>query len=236
MRQTVTGRFRTWDDARHAQDVLMLQGFAADDIELPAHASGVLAGIERLVSSFFASSDPYTAGTGEPGAAPSAAAPGDAVVLAVHVSDDAHADRVRATLSAERALDIATRGDAWNWPSHDDAGARERSAIDELGLGDLAAAVRRRATSGPSSATADEASVRRSAVGPIEGAGTGQPASTSAAVASASAPGAGAVMGNRVEVPGAPEATRPAKDAAPQIPDEFLEYEDDTPAHHRTLH
>jgi hypothetical protein len=61
---------------------------------------------------------------------------------------------------------------------------------------------------------------------------------------SASAPGAGAVMGaHHVDVPAAPEATRPAAGVAPQIPDEFLEYEEDIPAHHkdvpgqtRTLH
>jgi hypothetical protein len=238
MRQTVTGRFRTWEDARHAQDVLMHNGFAAGDIEFPAHAPGVLAGIDRIVASFLAT-DLRGGGTRGPGAAPSA--PGDTVLLAVHVLDDEHASLARATLDAEHALEIGTRNTPWSWAPHDDGETREHSAIDELGLATLAAAVRRRATaiahSAPHSApqSATQSTARAGAANPA-----GQPAETTEAVAtvlaSASAPGAGAVMGGHVEVPSAPVATQPAKDAAPQIPDEFLEYEDDTPAHHRTLH
>jgi hypothetical protein len=244
MRQTVTGRFKTWDDARHAQDVLMAKGFAAGDIELPAHTQGVLAGLERLMASFFAA-DPLAGGTGTGPAEASPLAPGDTVLLAVHVADDGHAEFARATLAEARAIEVTTRGDPWNWATRDDAATRERSAIDELGLADLATAVRRRAAAA-SSATGTAQARKAAANAQAEAAAHAARAAAataessqrhrSDAVASASAPGAGAVMSRGVEVPAAPEATQPAKGAAPQIPDEFLEYEDDTPAHHRTLH
>ncbi|MFP6561289.1 hypothetical protein WJ542_23725 [Paraburkholderia sp. B3] len=141
MRQTVTGRFRTWDDARHAQDVLLHQGFAAGDIELPAHAPGVLAGIERLMASFFATEHRV-------GGAPHTL--DDKVLLAVHVMDDAHAELACATLGAEHAVEVAIRTDPWSWATPDESPARERSALDELGLADLATAVWRRTMTQPS--------------------------------------------------------------------------------------
>jgi len=55
--------------------------------------------------------------------------------------------------------------------------------------------------------------------------------------AATTAPDANPLTKNpHIEVAGAPEAIRPAENAAPLIPDEFLEYEDDTPLHPRTLH
>lgn len=240
MRQTVTGRFRSWDDARHAQDVLLHQGFAMSDIELPAHVPGVLAGIERLVTSFFA------ADHREGGASHAA---GERVLLAIHVADDAHAELACATLGAEHAVEVAMRTDPRSWATPEASPTREHSALDELGLADLATAVWRR-TMTPPHAEQDAPHQPGPAAGATE---AGPPAGTAespapGALAAASAPGAGAVMGQpvgqpvdhpasrAVEVPGAPVATQPAKDVAPQIPDEFLEYEDDTPAHHRTLH
>ncbi|MBV8261844.1 MAG: hypothetical protein JO239_13080, partial [Paraburkholderia sp.] len=53
MKHIVTGVFQTYDEARHAQAALLQRGFAASDIDLPARTEGVLAGIERLVGSFF---------------------------------------------------------------------------------------------------------------------------------------------------------------------------------------
>ena len=232
MRQTVTGRFKTWNDAVHAQDALILKGFAASDIELPAHSPSVLAGIERLVTSFFAS-DPAARGTHDAEHEPMA--PGDMVLVGVHVADKDHATLARDTLRAEHAVDVAMRGAGWAWATSDAPGVREHSALDELGLAGLADAVRRlgAAASSPAQTAQPE---KAASTGP--GSGTGNPGNDAEAtvLTSASAPGAGAVMGHHVDVPGAPEATRPARDAAPQIPDEFLEYEDDTPAHHRTLH
>jgi hypothetical protein len=229
MRQTVTGRFKTWNDAVHAQDVLMLKGFAASDIELPANSPSVLAGIERLIASFFAG-DPLarTPGTQDAGHTPTAA--GDMVLVGVHVSDEDHAALARDTLRQEHALDVATRGAGWGWVTPDAPGAREHSVLDELGLAGFADAVRQRVATGSSQTHAAERAAASGA--------SGNPGNEAEAtvLTSASAAGAGAVMGHHVEAPGAPEATRQAVDAAPQIPDEFLEYEDDTPAHHRTLH
>jgi hypothetical protein len=243
MRQTVTGRFKTWEDAWHAQDVLMLNGFAAADIELPAQTPGMLAGIERIMGGFF-TADPLTGGA--PGTGPATYAPGDTVLLAVHVLDDDHASLARATLDSENALEIGTRNTPWNWAMHDDDAPREHSAIDELGLAHLAAVVRRRATAVAHAATqaathaatqaAGHAADRPARASEAKPAAAPEATATATVLASASAPGAGAVTGGHVEVPGAPVATQPSRDAAPQIPDEFLEYEDDTPAHHRTLH
>lgn len=231
MRQTVTGRFKSWNEAVHAQNVLMLRGFAASDIELPAHSPSVLAGIERLISSFF-SGDPLARGAQDTEHAPMAA--GDMVQVGVHVFDEDHAVLARDTLREEHALDIVIRGPGWGWGAQSAPAAREHSALEELGLAGFADAVRQRvaAASSPSSAGGREA-----AAGSVAS-GSGKPGNEAEAtvLTSASAPGAGAVMGHRVDVPGAPEATRPTQDAAPQIPDEFLEYEDDTPSHHRTLH
>lgn len=230
MRQTVTGRFKTWNDAVHAQDALMLRGFAASDIELPVHSPSVLAGIERLISSFFAS-DPLARGTQDTEHAPTA--PGDMVQVGVHVFDEDHAELARDTLRQEHALDVATRGAGWGWVTHDAPAAREHSALDELGLSGFADAVRQRVATGSSPTHAPDAGTAASS-------GSGHPGNEAEAtvLTSASAAGAGAVMGHHVEAHGTPEAAAPAKnaDAAPQIPDEYLEYEDDTPAHHRTLH
>jgi hypothetical protein len=234
MRQTVTGRFKSWNEAVHAQNVLMLKGFAASDIELPAHSPSVLAGIERLISSFF-SRDPLARGTQDAEHAPMAL--GDMVQLGVHVFDEDHAVLARDTLRDEHALDVAIRGPGWPWGTQDTPGAREHSALEELGLAGFADAVRQRvaAASSPSPAAGRETAAS-STSSPTAGSGKPGNEAEATVLTSASAPGAGAVMGHRIDVPGAPEATRPAENAAPQIPDEFLEYEDDTPAHHRTLH
>jgi hypothetical protein len=225
MRQTVTGRFKTWNDAVHAHDALVLKGFAASDIELPAHSPGVLAGIERLVTSFFAR-DPLARGTHD--AEPASMEPGDMVLIDVHVSDEDHATLARATLREEHAVDVAMRGAGWTWATHDAPGVREHSALEELGLAGLADAVRRRVA---------DVSVQMHTTQAEKAASSGTGPESPGDDAGAAAPtSASAVTSHHVDVPGAPEATRPARNAAPQIPDEFLEYEDDTPAHHRTLH
>ncbi|WP_042271979.1 hypothetical protein [Paraburkholderia heleia] len=231
MKQTVTGVFQTYDEARHAQDALLQRGFAAGDIDLPARSEGVLAGIERLVGSLFSSTgDLRRATETQTGMTPP---PGEAVRIGVHVSDEAHANLAYETLREEHATEVALRGTPWAWPAADRPVAREHSALDELGLSEFADAMRRRAaqTQGareqaPASSSVDPA------VEPM------RPTSEAEAtvLTSASAPGAGAVMGaHHVDVPGAPEATRPAAGVAPQIPDEFLEYEEDTPEHHKDM-
>jgi hypothetical protein len=246
MKQTVTARFNTWDEALHAQTALVMNGFAAGDIELPVQTPSVLAGIERLVASFF-TSDLRRSTTVEP-----ERAPGEPVVLGVHVDDAAHAALAEATLLQEHAVDVAVRDEgsgAWAWGPDASSGTREHSLIDELGLTGLADAMRRHAATPPAAVSPVSPTSPASPTSPITAAER-EPLATPGAVApgneaeatvltSASAPGAGAVMGHHVEhveTPSAPEAVQPAKDAAPQIPDEFLEYEDDTPVHRRTLH
>jgi hypothetical protein len=229
MKQTVTGLFKTYDDARHAQEALLQRGFAAGDIDLPAHTEGVLAGIERLVTSFFsATGDARRTTETQSGLTPP---PDEAVRIGVHVSDEAHADLACETLRAEHATEVALRGSPWAWPATDRPVAREHSALDELGLSEFADAMRRRAAQAgeahepgqqPAPATAEQARPTSEAEATV--------------LTSASAPGAGAVMGtHHVDVPTAPEATRPAAGAAPQIPDEFLEYEEDIPEHHKDM-
>lgn len=227
MKQTVTGLFKTYDEARHAQDALLQRGFAASDIDLPAHTEGVLAGIERLVTSFFSS----TGDVRRPPDTPSGMTPppGETVRIGVHVSDEAHADLACETLREEHATEVALRGSPWAWPATERPVAREHSALDELGLADIAEAMRRRTPPAEAVPTpAQEAAPAMSTRPTSEAEAT--------VLTSASAPGAGAVMGaHHVDVPAAPEATRPAAGAAPQIPDEFLEYEEDTPEHHKDM-
>ncbi|MEX3967183.1 hypothetical protein AB4Y42_33990 [Paraburkholderia sp. EG286B] len=231
MKQTVTGVFQTYDEARHAQDALLQRGFAAGDIDLPARTEGVLAGIERLVGSFFSSTgDARRTTEVQTGMTPP---PGKAVRIGVHVSDEAHANLAYETLREEHATEVALRGTPWAWPATDRPVAREHSALDELGLSEFADAMRRRAAQ-------TEAARERGSVAPTVEPTVEPVRPTSEAEAtvltSASAPGAGAVMGaHHVDVPGAPEATRPAAGVAPQIPDEFLEYEEDTPEHHKDM-
>ncbi|WP_395064158.1 hypothetical protein [Paraburkholderia silvatlantica] len=235
MKQTVTGVFQTYDEARHAQDALLQRGFAAGDIDLPARSEGVLAGIERLVGSFFSSTGDLRRTTEtQTGMTPP---PGEAVRIGVHVSDEAHANLAYETLREEHATEVALRGVPWAWPATDRPVAREHSALDELGLSEFADAMHRRAAQ--TQAARERASANPGVEPAVEPAVEPmRPTSEAEAtvLTSASAPGAGAVMGaHRVDVPGAPEATRPAAGVAPRIPDEFLEYEEDTPEHHKDM-
>jgi hypothetical protein len=241
MRQTVTGLFETYDAAQHAQQALLQRGFPASDIELPVHEAGVLAGIERLVSSFFSTTGDVRANSGavpEPAPhAPGATTPEGNVLIGVRVSDEAHADLARETLRDEHALEVAIRGGSWTWASADaDPVVREHSALEELGLAGIADAMRRRTTPAaaepmpPTAASAEHMAAER----PLNEA-------EATVLSSASAPGAGAVMGSPaaasqehtrvVDVPGAPQATQASSTSAPRIPDEFIEYEEDSHDH-----
>jgi len=227
MKHTVTGLFKTYDEARHAQEALLQRGFAASDIELPAHTEGVLAGIERLVTSFFSTTgDARRTTEAQSGMTPP---PGEAVRIGVHVSDEAHADLARETLRGEHAMEVALRGSPWAWPATNRPVAREHSALDELGLADIAEAMRRRTTQPAETQEAAREAAPAAPTRPTSEAET-------TVLTSASVPGAGAVMGApHVDVPAAPEATRPTAGVAPQIPDEFLEYEEDSPEHHKDM-
>lgn len=237
MKQTVTGLFETYDKAQHAQQALLQCGFAASDIELPVHESGVLAGIERLVAGFFSSTGDVRANVGVP---PEPVTPAGNVLIGVRVADEAHADLACNTLRGEHALEVAVRGGNWTWPATDaDPVARERSALDELGLANLAEAMRRRVAQPEQGEVKDvQAGTAAEPVRSSAEAATRPVNEAEATVlASASAPGAGAVMGTPagathvVDVPTAPQATQPAGAAAPRIPDEFIEYEEDSHDH-----
>lgn len=243
MRQTVTGLFQTYDAAQQAQRALLQRGFAASDIELPVHEAGVLAGIERLVSSFFSTTGDVRANAGAvpepaphaPGAAPT---PEGNVLIGVRVSDEARADLARETLRDEHALEVAIRGGSWTWASADaDPVVREHSALEELGLAGIAEAMRRRSAPGEVAEP-----MPPTAVSPEHMAAEGRAVNAAEAtvLASASAPGAGAIMGTpaaaqephiSVEVPGAPQATPATSTSAARIPDEFIEYEEDSHDH-----
>lgn len=244
MRQTVTGLFETYDAAQHAQQALLQRGFPASDIELPVHEAGVLAGIERLVSSFFTTTGDVRANAGAmPESAPhargAAPTPEGNVLIGVRVSDEAHADLARETLRDEHALEVAIRGGNWTWASASadaDPVVREHSALEELGLAGIAGAMRRR----PAPADAAEP-MAPMAASPEHMAAEGRPVNEAEAtvLASASAPGAGAVMGSpvaarethaNIDVPGAPQPTQTST-GAPRIPDEFIEYEEDSHDH-----
>ncbi|MDR3098362.1 MAG: hypothetical protein LBV73_14985 [Paraburkholderia sp.] len=244
MKQTVTGLFETYDQARHAQEALLQCGFPASDIELPVHESGVLAGIERLVAGFFSTTGDVRASAGAP---PEPVAPAGNVLIGVRVADEAHADLARDTLRGKDALEVAVRGGNWTWAATDaDPVAREHSALDELGLVNLADAMRRRtAPAAEDEARSDQSGSASEAAHSSAGT-TAQPAqparpvseAEATALASASAPGAGAIMGAMgapaavyVDVPAAPQATQPTGAAAPRIPDEFIEYEEDSHDH-----
>ncbi|CAB3806857.1 hypothetical protein LMG28688_06424 [Paraburkholderia caffeinitolerans] len=232
MKQTVTGLFETIDQAQHAQEALLQCGFHASDIELPVHESGVLAGIERLVGSFFSSTGD---GRSNPGASPEPVRPSGNVLIGVRVADEAHADLASNTLRGNDALEVAVRGGNWTWAATDaDPVAREHSALDELGLANLADAMHRRLAQAADDNASD---VQPGGASDAAQGATDTPAQPSRPVndaeatvlASASAPGAGAVMG--APAPRATQPTQPAEVAAPRIPDEFIEYEEDSHDH-----
>ncbi|QGZ63832.1 hypothetical protein [Paraburkholderia acidisoli] len=258
MKQTVTGLFKSYDEALHAQAALLQRGFAASEIDLPAQNEGVLAGIERLVTSFFSTTGDVRQTTAEQQG--EATPPlGESVRIGVHVDDEVHAELAAETLRAEHALEVARRGAPWTWPAAStdhpavpDA-QREHSALDELGLGDIADAMRRRAHAAATPPTEATASTVTPAATPVvDTINPVDPLNEAEAtvLTAASAPGAGAVMGVHhvevvdapvveapvVNVPAAPEAKAPAQGVAPQIPNEFLEFEEASSEPHPEPH
>ena len=114
MRHTVIGLFNTYADAEAARDTLVQTGFARDTIELQANAepsvgsateevagSGVLANIERFLSSLFASGPraPETARYTE-------AVRRGAVLVVIDAASESHAALARNTLTRLGATDI----------------------------------------------------------------------------------------------------------------------------------
>lgn len=280
MRHTVIGLFATYAQAESARNMLVQTGFASTDIELqanpetPADAAaaqspGVIANIERFLSSLFATSGPT---------APEAERYTDAVrrgavLVAVNAASESHAELARNSLSKLGAIEVSERA-ADAEPLTPEA-RREHSVFDELGIG--ARGVTSAAARPSSDARlAEEEAHTRARMDALHGVPPVNDPSAEA-LAAASAPGAGAVM--RPDMPptqpqppatqypdyGVPTgANRPAArqgdspsaaaiasagiagsgavmtpdTAAPvrampqQVPDEFLEYEEDFREHY----
>ena len=233
MRHTVIGLFGTYAQAESARDTLVQTGFAYDAIELQANPvpsaadavenAGVLANIERFISSLFAK---------EP-RAPEAERYTDAVrrgavLVCVNAASESHAELASSTLARLGATDIGERQPGWDTERDEPAARRENSVLDELGIGGV---------NTPPSASVAPGDPRRG-VPPVPADPlvdeplTAQPLSEAATlntIAAGSAPGFGAVF-TPVDV--APAARRPEPIEGETIPDEFLEYEEDFRNHY----
>ena len=139
MRHTVIGLFDTYAQAEAARDTLVQTGFARETIELQANpepsvgsatdevaGSGVLANIERFLSSLFASGPraPETARYAE-------AVRRGAVLVCVNAASESHAELARNTLTRLGATDIGERSPDWDVQPE----RRDHSVLDELGIG-----------------------------------------------------------------------------------------------------
>ncbi|MFT4064667.1 hypothetical protein [Paraburkholderia sp.] len=283
MQHTVIGLFDTYMQAESARDTLVQTGFARDKIDLQANpepslgsatgevaSGGVLANIERFLSSLFSTSsrEPDTARYAE-------AMRRGAVLVCVHAASESHAELARNTLVRLGATDI---GNQLPDAETRTASAREHSVLDELGVGAVMPGTPR--TSSATTAAAGAASMPEStgiagATGAASVTGATQPTATPAsdppytapagsthaepfvppplgerpltdpvnepvvdpltgdagrsAIAAASVPGSGAVMAPSGSVP---EGGQPPADAGGEMPNEYLEYEEDFRAHY----
>ena len=247
MRQLVTGLFETYDDARRAQDALLLKGFSVTDIDLPvpgseaaasggtgAGGAGLLAGVERFVAGLFGSRSGASDAASDP-AAPNAdaaraaslrfALQRGAVLIGVRVFDDAHAAAARDTLIQQRALQVDEHAGDWQ-PGALAAGPaseRERSALDELGIGGLADAWRQHAGRPRTAPTVPDEDTLRARYDALS--------DTEPPAAPAPGPADDAAV-TALATDGAEAGAAPP----PAVPDEFLEYEDDFRDHHAARH
>jgi hypothetical protein len=295
MRHTVIGLFSTYPEAETARDTLVQTGFARDTIELQANAepsvdsataevagSGVLANIERFLSSLFAS------GSRAPEAARyTEAVRRGAVLVVIDAASESHAELARNTLTRLGATDIGERSPDWGTQPAAES-AREHSLLDELGIGAVTPGTPRGPEPGMTTSTVRDTptSVRTGAATPGSGgtpaspgfSASGGPAATTAAttadplystsprstdaepfvppplaesaaadplrdplfdplapdagrsaIAAGSAPGSGAVMQPSEVVSG---AAQPTAGLSGQIPNEYLEYEEDFRTHY----
>lgn len=262
MRHTVIGLFDTYAQAEAARDSLVQTGFGRETIELQANpepsvgsatdevaSSGVLANIERFLSSLFASGP-----RASDAARYAEAVRRGAVLVSVNAASEAHADLARDTLTRLGATDIGERSPDWG-TSVEESG-REHSVLDELGIGAVTPGTPRTSSVSTPSATA---TARAAAT--AEPRYTVPPGSTDAepfvppplnerpltdpanepvrdplvgdvgrgAIAAGSVPGSGAVMQPSEVVS---EAGQPTAGLGGQMPNEYLEYEEDFRAHY----
>ncbi|CAH2794226.1 MAG: FIG00453962: hypothetical protein [uncultured Paraburkholderia sp.] len=196
MRHTVIGLFNAYADAEAARDTLVQTGFARDTIELQANAepsvgsateevarSGVLANIERFLSSLFASGPhaPETARYTE-------AVRRGAVLVVIDAASESHAELARNTLTRLGATDIGERSPDWGMQTASES-AREHSLLDELGIGtgtagSAAPGAVRGAQGGMTGATGRETNATTSAAsGTMPAGGVGAPGATGSSAA-----------------------------------------------------
>ncbi|KAE8754939.1 MULTISPECIES: hypothetical protein [Paraburkholderia] len=255
MRHTVIGLFDTYSQAEAARDTLVQTGFARDTIELQANpepsvgsatdevaGSGVLANIERFLSNLFASG-PRASET----ARYTEAVRRGAVLVCVSAASESHAELARNTLKRLGATDIGERSPDWDTPTES---SRDHSILDELGIGAVTpgtphtssvttpgvatpASTTRPATPAdplyppPLMGTDAEPFVppplaerpMRDAVGDAE----------RTAIAAGSMPGSGAILQPSDVVS---EAGQPTAGLGSQMPNEYLEYEEDFRTHY----
>ncbi|WP_176061314.1 hypothetical protein [Paraburkholderia sp. BCC1876] len=271
MQHTVIGLFDTYSQAEGARDTLVQTGFARETIELQANpepsvgsatdevaSTGVIANIERFLSSLFATGAraPDTARYAE-------AVRRGAVLVCVNAVSEAHADLARETLTRLGAVDIGERVPEWN---EDAAPGREHSVLDELGIGTVRSGTPRSssvAASGVMGADAPAAGVatpsasptmadplyamppgnidaepfvppplsERPVLDPVNEPVTDPLVGDAgrSAIAAGSIGGSGAIMQPSEVVP---EATHPTSGLGAQIPNEYLEYEEDFRSHY----
>ncbi|CAE6932103.1 hypothetical protein R69927_07215 [Paraburkholderia domus] len=268
MRHIVIGLFDTYSQAEAARNTLVQTGFARETIELQANPepsvgsatdevanSGILANIERFLSSLFAtgSRPPETTRYAE-------AVRRGAVLVCVSAASESHAELARNTLTRLGATDIGERSPDWDTQPES---SRDHSILDELGIGAVmpgtphtsSEATRGVATPGATTAssTTRPASTsdplypsplmgtdaepfvpppaERPVFGPVDEPVVDPLVSEAErnAIAAGSMPGSGAIMRPSEVVS---EAGQPTAGSGEQIPNEYLEYEEDFRAHY----
>ncbi|ANB77386.1 hypothetical protein [Paraburkholderia phytofirmans] len=264
MRHTVIGLFDTYSQAETARDTLVQTGFARETIELQANPepsvgsatdevanSGVLANIERFISSLFA-----TGHRASETARYTEAVRRGAVLVCVSAASESHAELARNTLKRLGATDIGERSPDWDTPVES---SRDHSILDELGIGAATpgtphtssvatpGVATARSTTQPATAADPryppplmgtdaepfvppppaERPMRDPVNEPVTDPLVGDAGRT--AIAAGSMPGSGAIMQPPEVIS---EAEQPTEGSGGQIPNEYLEYEEDFRTHY----
>ncbi|MFM0637965.1 hypothetical protein PQQ63_14785 [Paraburkholderia metrosideri] len=259
MRHTVIGLFDTYSQAEVARDTLVQTGFARETIELQANpepsvgsatdevaSSGVLANIERFLSSLFASGS-----RASDAARYAEAVRRGAVLVCVSAASESHAELARNTLKRLGATDIGERSPNWDMQPES---SRDHSILDELGIGAVTPGTPHTSSvATPGSTTRPSTSAdplyppplmgtdaepfvppplsERPMRDPLNEPVTSDPLVGDAgrtAIAAGSMPGSGAILQPSEVVS---EAGQPTAGLGGQMPNEYLEYEEDFRTH-----
>jgi hypothetical protein len=259
MRHTVIGLFDTYSQAEAARDTLVQTGFARETIELQANpepsvgsateevaGSGVLANIERFLSSLFASGPraPETARYTE-------AVRRGAILVCVSAASESHAELARNTLTKLGATDIGERSPDWDMQPE----SRDHSVLDELGIGAMTTGAPRTssATTRPATPANPDGPIDPLYTSPLRGTDAepfvppplserpmsdpvNEPVSDPlvgdagrSALAAGAVSGSGAIMQPSEVVS---ETSHPTAGLGGQMPNEYLEYEEDFRGHY----